>query len=353
MNMKKIISIIVVVVVIIIAAIRLFAVREGNIKQSMDLSANYITVTVADVQKQTSSFTLTFTGTLYPYKELDIPAEIPGKITALNFELGQYFQQGGVIATIDDKIKKLTYESAKIEADRLKKDLDRLENLYKGGTASEQQLDNARTSYETAKNKYDEAEKQLSYTKIVVPISGTITKKIVEEGTYVKLGDPVASIVDVSKLKVKVNVSESNVYYLRVGDKVKITTDIYRGATFDGRVSFVSPRGDDSHNYPVEVEIVNSAKNPLKAGTFVNVEVSIGSNNEGLFIPREALQGSIKDAKVYVAENGKASLKNIVVGRESNESLEITSGLNQNEKVIVSGQVNLTNNKPIKIINNN
>ena len=60
-----------------------------------------------------------------------------------------------------------------------------------------------------------------------------------------------------------------------------------------------------------------------------------------------------KDAKVYVASNGKALLKNIVIGRESNESLEVLSGLTENDKVIVSGQVNLTDNRSIKIINNN
>ncbi len=351
--MKKIISIAVVVIIVVLAAIRLMAVREVNISQNVNLSADYVSVTVANVQEKTSAFTLNLTGTLYPYKELDIPAETSGKITSLNFELGQHFQKGGVIATIDDKIKKLTYESARIEAERLKKDLDRTENLFKGGTSSEQELDRARTSYETAKNKMEEAERQLSYTKITAPISGTITKKIVEEGTYVNTGNPIASVVDVSKLKVKVNVSEANVYYLHVGDKVKITTDIYRGVTFEGRISFVSPRGDDSHNYPVEVEIANSGKNPLKAGTFVNVEVSSGSGSKGLYIPREALQGSIKEAKVYVAENDKAILKDVTIGRESNELLEVVSGLRPNEKIIISGQVNLTNNKPIKIINNN
>jgi len=351
--MKSIISLIVIAVIIIIAAFRLFSVREKNVNQSMNLTADYVTVTVADVQKKAASFTLNFTGTLYPYKELDIPAEISGKITSLNFELGQNFRQGEIIATIDDKIKTLTYESQKIETERLKKDLDRLENLFNGGTASQQQLDNARTSYKTANNKYEEAERQLSYTKITAPINGIITKKIVEVGTYVKDGNPIVSIVDVSRLKVKINVSESSVYYLRVGDRAKITTDIYRGITFEGKISFVSPRGDESHNYPAEIDIVNSAKNPLKAGTFVNVEVVVGSSNDGLYIPREALQGSIKDAKVYVAENGKAVLKNVIVGRESNETLEITSGLSQNDKVIVSGQVNLTNNRQIKIINNN
>lgn len=351
--MKKIIILVVVLIVIVLAAIRLIGNRDRIVSQNENLTAEFVTVSIAKVEKKASSFTLNFTGTLYPYKELDIPAETPGKITSLNYELGQHFSKGEVIATIEDKIKKLTYESAKIDADRLKKDFERTKNLYEGGTSSEQEYELARTSYETAKNKFEEAEKQLSYTKITAPIAGTITKKIVEVGTYVKEGDKVASIVDVSRLIVKANVSESNVYYIHTGDKAKITTDIYPGITFQGKISFVSPRGDDTHNYPVEIEIVNSAKNPLKAGTFVNVEVKLGSSNMALYIPREALQGSIKDAKVYVASNGKALLKNIVIGRESNESLEVLSGLTENDKVIVSGQVNLTDNRSIKIINNN
>jgi membrane fusion protein, multidrug efflux system len=351
--MKKIIILVVVLIVIVLAAIRLIGNRERIVSQNENLTAEFVTVSIANVEKKASSFTLNFTGTLYPYKELDIPAETAGKITSLNYELGQYFSTGGVIATIEDKIKKLTYESVKIEGERLKKYFERAENLFKGGISSEQEYDLARTSYETAKNKFEEAEKQLSNTKITAPIAGTITKKIIEVGTYVKEGDRVASIVDVSKLRVKVNVSESSVYYLRSGDRAKITTDIYPGITFEGKISFVSPRGDDTHNYPVEIEIVNSAKNPLKAGTFVNVEVGLGSSNMALYIPREALQGSIKDAKVYVASNGKALLKNIVIGRGGNESLEVLSGLTENDKVIVSGQVNLTDNRSIKIINNN
>jgi membrane fusion protein, multidrug efflux system len=350
--MKKKIIYAIITIVIVLAAYRLLSNRNRIVSQNENLTADFVTVSIANVERRASFFKVNITGTLYPYKELDVPAETAGIITSLNYELGQYFPKGGVIATIDDIIKKLTYESAKIDVDRLKKDYERTENLYKGNASSEQEYALSRTSYETAKNRFEEAEKQLSYTKITAPISGTITKKIVEEGTYVKAGDPVASIVDVSRLRVRVNVSESNVYYLHPGDRVMITTDIYPGITYKGKISFVSPRGDDTHNYPVEIEIVNSVKNPLKAGTFVNVEVGIGSSNAALYIPREALQGSIKDAKVYIASNGKALLKNIVIGRGGNESLEVLSGLTDNDKVIVSGQVNLTDNKSIKIIDN-
>ena len=151
-----------------------------------------------------------------------------------------------------------------------------------------------------AKNKLDEAEKQYADTKVTTSISGIITEKNIEEGTYVNIGTAIAFVVDISRLKVKLNVSETNVYALKVGDSVNITTDVYPGMEFTGTIGFISSKGDDSHNYPVEIEMLNSTKNPLKAGTFVHVTIRIDSHHDGLFIPREALQGSIKDAKIYI-----------------------------------------------------
>jgi RND family efflux transporter MFP subunit len=350
--MKKIIIIIIVAVIAVFAVLKLKSSRDKNTTQSVDLNLKEVSVSVADITKQNASFVLNFTGTLYPVKELNISAEIAGKISSLNFELGQSFPKGGVIATIDDKIKKITYSNARIDAEKLENDYKRIQNLFNGGTSSQQELDNARFAYETAKNKMDDAEKQLSYTKITTSIAGTITVKNVEEGTYVKDGNAIATIVDISRLKVKLNVSESNIYFLKKGSKVKITTDVYPGVEFEGTVKYISPDGDDSHNYPVEIEMPNSSKNPLKSGTFVNVKVDISTEREGLFIPRTALTGSVKDAKVYVADNNKAVLQKIVIGNEAGDMLEVTDGLKGQEKIIVSGQVNLTNNKPIRIINN-
>jgi len=350
--MKKIIIIIIVAAIAVFAVLKLKSSRDKNTTQSVDLNLKEVSVSVADITKQNASFALNFTGTLYPVKELDIPTEINGRISSLNFELGQSFPRGGVIANLDDRTKKLTLENARIDAEKLENDFKRIQNLFNGGTSSQQELDYARFAYETAKNKMNEAEKQLSYTKITTSIAGTITAKNVEEGTYVKEGSTIAKIVDISRLKVKLNVSESNIYFLKKGSKVKITTDVYPGVEFEGIVKYISPDGDDSHNYPVEIEMPNNSKNPLKSGTFVNVKVNIATEREGLFIPRTALTGSIKDAKVYVANNNKAVLQKIVIGNEAGDMLEVTDGLKGQEKIIVSGQVNLTNNKPIRIINN-
>jgi membrane fusion protein, multidrug efflux system len=352
--MKKIISIVVVVIIIILAIFKLKSNFEKINSQKAVLGENdAIPVNVTTVKKMSADQKISLVGTLNTDQELNIASEIQGKITQVDFMVGQQKEKGSVLAVIDDKLKQLAVQSAKISYDKLKKDLERSENLYKGGTVSEQQLEEARNSFENARIQLEQAEKQLSYTKIVAPISGVITQKLVEEGTYVNIGSSIAYIVNVSKLKVKLNVSESNVYQLKSGDKATVTTNVYPGITFNGKVSFISPKGDEYHNYPVEIEISNDSKHLLRAGTFVDVLIEFDSKGEILYIPRGALLGSSKDATVYVAENGVAKLKKIIVSGENDKYLEVLSGLNEGEKVVVTGQINLSENKSIKIINNN
>jgi RND family efflux transporter MFP subunit len=298
------------------------------------------------------SDSLQLVGSLEAYSEVNIATQSSGIITSLNAELGQAKSKGNLIATIDDKLKQLALQTAKVSVAKLKKDLERYENLYKGGTVTEQQLNEAQNLHDNAEIQLEQAEKQLSDATIISPINGIITKKLVEQGEYINIGSPIATIIDVSKLKVKLNVSETNVYLLKIGDKSVITTDVYPGVAFKGNISFISPKGDETHNYPVEIEIVNSTKYPLKSGTFVNVLIGLPSNAEALYIPRESLQGSIKDAKVYVAENGKAMLRNIVVGSANDKYIQVISGLKDGENVITAGQINLSDGKAIKIINN-
>ena len=285
------------------------------------------------------------------YSEIDIAAEAQGIITSLNAALGQEKSKGSIIATIDDKLKKLAVQTASISIAKLKKDLERYNNLYKGGTVTEQQLNEAQNLYDNAKIQFEQAEKQLSDATIKSPISGVIIKKQVEEGEYINIGNPIATIVDISKLKIKLNVSEANIYQLKLNDKAIITTDVYPGVAFEGNISFISSQGDDSHNYPVEIVIPNNSKYPLKSGTFANVMIKLPVAAEALYIPRESLLGSITEASVYVAENNKAILKKIVVGNGNDKYIKAISGLKEGEKVIVNGQINLSDNKAIKIVN--
>ena len=350
--MKKKITIIVVCLVLI--ALITFKLSSNynkiNAKGKVHTELPYVTVNVAEAKHVHLNPNIELVGSLVAFKEMNIMSQTQGQIISLDLKEGQSKTKGSVIATVDKKLKELAVQSAKINVDRLAKDLERYKNLFEGGGVTEQQLEDVRNNYESAKIQYEQAEKQLSDATILAPFNGIITSKKIEQGDFVNIGSPIATIVDISRLKVKLNVSETSAYKLHLGDKAIITTDAYPSVEFTGNISFISPKGDDTHNYPVEIEIANNSTHPLKAGSFVNVSINLGATDNALCIPRESLQGSISDAQVYVAQNGKAVLRNIVVANGDNNYLKVLSGLKEGEQIIVTGQVNLTDGKAIKII---
>jgi membrane fusion protein, multidrug efflux system len=353
--MKKIITIVIIIALVLVAVLRLKGNHEKiNSKKLIGSGiSNKVSVNVTSVKKTISEHALNLVGTLSANTEIIVAAEVQGKITSVNFQLGQVKTKGSVLAIVDSKLRRLALQTAKNGESKLKKDLERFENLFKGGTITEQQLDDARTAYENAQIQLEQAEKQLTDATILAPVNGVITQKQAEEGAFINIGSPIATIVDISKLKIKLNVSESNVYKLKVGDKAQITTDVYPGIAFVGNISFISSKGDDTHNYPVEIIIPNSKKYALKAGTFVNAKIEVPGIGSTLVAPREALQGSIQDAMVYVVEGGIAKLRKIVVSAGDDKNLEILSGLKEGELVVVTGQINLTDGKSINIANKN
>jgi RND family efflux transporter MFP subunit len=350
--MKKIIIIVVALAILSLIIFRLsISYKKTNASKDVSTDLAYVSVNVSPVLKMSINDSLQLTGYMEAYSKIDIAAEAQGTIKSLNAALGQKISKGGIIANIDDKLKKLAVQTAVISVTKLKKDLERYNNLYAGGTVTEQQLNEAQNSYDNAEIQLEQAKKQLSDATIKSPISGVITRKQVEGGEYINIGSPIVTIVDISRLKIKLNVSEANVYQLKLNDKATITTDVYPGVTFRGNISFISSQGDDSHNYPVEILIPNNSKYPLKSGTFANVMIKLPVVAEAAYIPRESLLGSITDAEVYVAENNKAILKKIVVGNANDKYIKVISGLNDGDKVIVTGLINLSENKAIKIVN--
>jgi len=348
--MKKTIISIVTVLLVGLIFLRLKGNHDKiSAKKEVSTDLKYVNVTVSKVRSMSIDPRLSLVGSLTAYAEVQISSEIQGTVTSVKAKLGQQVSKNTVIATIDDRIKKLNVNSAKIGLDKKQKDYERYKNLFTGGTATEQELDNARVDYENAAILLETANNEFSDATILSPSEGMITEKYIEEGTHVNVGTPIVSIVNISKLKVKLNVSESNIYQLNVGDKTEITTSVYPEVTFNGNISFINPKGDDSHNYLVEIVIANSVEHPLKAGTFVKVGISLPSKRNSLYIPRETLQGSISEAKVYIVKGDKAILQPVTIGNSNNDFLEVTTGLQEGDMVIASGFVNLEDGKAIKV----
>lgn len=341
-----IIAIAVVVTILAINKKKLSQTNAGGIQD-----AYY--VTVGKVAKKNLSQSLSLVGTITAYNDVNILSETQGKVTAVFVKVGDYKQAGSVLFQVDDELKKAAFMSAEANYDKAKKDYGRFQELYKQKSATDAQLDQAKLGNAMAESQYIVARRQFEDTKIKTPISGVITSKLVDVGTMVQASPQptfVANIVDISRLKVKLSVAENDAFILKVGDPVSVTTDVYPGVTFKGRIESISSKADDAHTYPVEITIPNEKAHPLKAGIFARVEFTTLNNHPTLVIPREALVSSIKNPQVFVVENGISKLRNVVVGNESGTDVQILQGLGEGETIVVNGQNNLVENVKVQVV---
>ena len=289
-------------------------------------------------------------GTIEANNDVPIVAEVPGKVTKVLAEVGDYKKAGETLIQIDDVLQEATFKTAEVNYHKAQKDYERYQSLYQEKSATDSQLEGAKLALQSAEAQYVTTKRAYEDTKIKTPISGVVTARNVDIGNYVQNHSVVAEVIDIATLKVKINVAEQDVFNLKVGDKVQIKTDVYPGVNFEGKIKTISDKGDAAHTYPVEVDMLNSKSHPLKAGMFAHVIFKTESNKEEIIIPRDALLGSVKDAQVFVAEDGKAVLRNPVIGKTSNNDLEVLSGLKKGDLVIVSGQNNLKPDYKVKII---
>jgi RND family efflux transporter MFP subunit len=308
-------------------------------------------VTVSTVEKKAVSNNIELVGTIVGENDVQVISEAQGKVTGIFANVGDYKSAGSVIAQLDDELKESAYQTAQVNFEKSKKDFERYDALYKNKSVSDVQYEQAKLAYYNAQSMYVAAKKDYENTKITAPISGIITARNIDMGTYVNKNMPVANIVDISRLKVKIGVAEKDVFSLKKGDKVTVTTDVYPGVQFAGTISTISDKGDQAHNYPVEISLVNSKEHPLKSGMFGKVTFISKTTEPRLVVSRDALLGSIKNPQVFVVENGIVHKKSVTVGNTYDNNLEVIKGLKDGDKVVVNGQNNLEENTAVYVIN--
>ncbi|MDP4172549.1 MAG: efflux RND transporter periplasmic adaptor subunit [Bacteroidota bacterium] len=320
--------------------------REAQIERS---SYENITVSVTPVSEEEFSENLSIVGTVNANNDVAVVSETQGKVLKVFVKTGDHVSEGSIIATVDDELKQASYMTAKVNLEKAKKDLKRMEALYKEKNVSDSDLEGSRLAASAAEAQFIAANRLLNDTKIKAPISGTIADRFVDKGTMLAPGTPVANIIDISKLKVKISVPEKEVFKLKTGQTVTLKSDVYPALSFSGKVETISSKADNGHNYPVEISLPNNSRTPLKAGMFVQVEFPLIGKRQTLTIPRASILNGIKNPQVFVVENGYAKLRDIVVGKEANYRIEVISGLKVGDKVVSNGQSNLSDNLKVKI----
>jgi len=348
---RKYITGIIVVAIILLITLKLAANKKQlNERNKPVVNSNIqIPVKVANVEEHQLDVSIKKTGTLAPFKEAVVLAPSSGTIKYLTFKLGDKVHQGQVIATMDSRLLLLDLQKAATDKAKFKNDLDTYTDLYNGHAATQEKLNEVRQNYDNAETQFGQARKQLEDAGIKAPTNGIISVKDVEQGVYVNAGASIAIVVNDAEIKVQVELTEDEIYRVKQGQHVNITTDVYPNKVFNGRISFISPQADATHSFLVEVVVDSDPDYVLHPGTFVNTDFTKHTQQQVLMIPREALAESVQNASVYVVVGNVARQKTVVTGREMGDYVEIISGVNKNDVVVLSGQINLKDGTPVII----
>ena len=308
-----------------------------------------IPVKAEKAQMSTIGMTITTNGVLEADNQLTVVSETQGKIIHLYKHLGDYVSKGEVIAKVEDETIRAAEMVAEANAKQHERDIERYKRLSIGDAITKHDLEEARIGLEKAKADYVKARKALDNTSITAPISGVINQKFVTEGQFLTGGTKVCEIVDNHQLKLHVKVDGDNIYDLQKGEKVQVRVPVFPDRTFPGKVSAIAVKADKTMNFDVEIKLDNTHGIPLKSGLYAEVNFPVKSR-ECLVIPKESIVGSMVKPQVFVIENNRAILKDIVIGLSDNENIQVMSGLKEGDQVIYSGQLNLSGNEEVKVI---
>jgi HlyD family secretion protein len=215
-----------------------------------------------------------------------------------------------------------------------KQTLDDNEARYQAAVA---QIDLAKAQSTQSKARLDELRITLANTVIVSPVNGFVSKRTVDPGAFVSQNAPVVDVVDISRVRLVVNVVERDLKELSSGARAKVEVDAYPGETFQGRIARVAPVLDPAtRTAPIEIEIPNPDFR-LKPGMYARVGISTELKKDALVVPVNAVADLGGRRGVFQHVNGVAVFRTIELGTETAELVEVLGGLTEGDQVITTG----------------
>jgi RND family efflux transporter MFP subunit len=188
-----------------------------------------------------------------------------------------------------------------------------------------------KASLQDRRASHELAQKKLADAVIKAPVSGSISERLVQPGEFIRENTPVATIVQMTPLKLKTAIQEKHASLIRPGQAVEFNVEAFLDRTFKGKIAYVSPAVDQAtRTFAVEALVDNDDRH-LKPGFFAKGIVLTRVDDNVLAVPEDAISTLAGVSTVYVIDNGKARQQQISLGARQNKLVEVTAGLKGDE----------------------
>ncbi len=322
-------------------------------------------VELAAVRKATMNQEVRVVGNLIGEATVAVAPRTAGRLQDVFVRLGDRVMRGQRIAKIEDfeiveqvkqaeaaqEVAAATIRQREADLQLALTNVERSRNLFQRQLLPKQTLDDNEARYQAAvaqidlakaqstqsKARLDELRINLANTVIVSPVNGFVAKRSVDPGAFVSQNSPMVDVVDISRVRLVVNVVERDLKELQAGAGAKVEVDAFPGEMFQGRIARVAPVLDPAtRTAPIEIEIPNSDFR-LKPGMYARVGITTGSKKETLVVPVDAVADLGGRRGVFQHLNGIAIFRTVEIGTEGEQVIEVVGGLNEGDQVITTG----------------
>jgi len=300
-------------------------------------------VKVAQVKQGTVTHDATAVGTLLANESVVIRPEIAGRVTGIHFGEGQKVAAGTKLISLD--AAELEAQRAASAADLLwsQQRYDRAAELYAKNFISSQALDEARSNLSRSKAKVAEDEARIRKSELRAPFAGTLGLRMVSPGAYVKAGDDIVRLEDLSVVKLDFRIPEAYLSKLKRDQDVSLQVDAYPQRVFKGRTyAYESALDEKTRTVLVRARVPNPG-GELKPGMFARVNLTLDVEAAALSIPEEAIVPRGGQTFVFRVVEGKAVLTQVETGSRRPGSVQIVKGLAAADQVVTDGHQRLQN----------
>ena len=360
--------------IVIAVGIRSRRVASTVLAETTDHAAvPIVNVTPAVTAERTADVVLP--GTTESFSETAIYARTNGYLKKWYFDIGAHVRKGQLLAEIDtpeldQQLKQAQHDlsTAKENEELALITTTRWQHLVTDDAVSKQEAETYLSDYKAKKfitssaaANVDRLEQLQSFEKIYAPFDGVITARNTDIGALIDAGGggpkELFHMAAVSRLRIYVSVPEADLAIVRQGGFVDLTLDEYPGRTFQGTIVRTSDAIDQTtRTLNVEIDIDNT-KDEIKTGAYVLAHFRSSDrgikSGKNLMIPANTVLFRAEGLRAAVVRDGKAQLIPITIGRDYGTTLEVTSGLSQDDKVILNPSDSLTTGTPVRVSSQN
>lgn len=347
---KKLSSIVVIALILGLLTPKILPVLGNVVSESTKEMAAPMELDVMVLEPQKFEHKIFATGNLLANYQVNLSAEVAGKIIGLYIDEGATVEKGDLLVKINDNDLQAQLKGAVFELELLQQAENRKKQLLDKGGTTQEEYDIIRGQVNNKKAEIAYINAQIQRKEIKAPFDGVLGLKYVDQGAYVTPNKQIASLQDISKIKIEFSVPEHYSSLISTGNQIRFSIQ-GSDSLFTGTVYATEPQIDiRSRTFKVRA-ISDNSQGLLKPGSFADITLITEAIENAIMVPAIALVPDGTNFHVFQYQNGKAIEKEVKVGDRDSEMVNILEGLNASDTILVNGLLNVQDSTAVAIRN--